>query len=148
MQRPGLFAATQFATSFPLDKKANLEEWKKAWAAMVKGDATPEQENIIKDSKCWLIHKGWEYAHQHNGDLWLPADIRDYFENCLSWRASEAFKELHANDGIVSKVSEESRAVLVKNKCYQTKKAFEELDAKGDVSNVSKESRVILEKNK
>jgi len=119
-QRPGLFVATQIASNFPLDKKVKLEVWKEAWDAMVKGDATSEQENIIKDSKCWLVHKGWEHYHQHNGDLsGLPADIRDYFTNNISYKKKKAWTELDTKGGVISNVSDENRALLENDPIFQ-----------------------------
>jgi len=130
-----MFAKTKFSTSYPPNKKAEVEEFKKAWAAVKRGDATPEQRAILEGTRGLLLHEGWKNVHLYGNlsDLSeLSAEFQDFFTNDpvgkKSWDTFEAFRELDANDDDISKVSEEHRAVLEKNICYKIKKAMEMFD--------------------
>jgi len=119
-----LFTKTKFSTSYPPSKKAKLEEFKKAWAAVKKGDATSEQRAILEGTRGLLLHEGWKNVHLFGDLSELSAEYQDFFTNDpvgkRSWDTFEAFRELDANDGDVSKVSEESRAFLEESSFYNS----------------------------
>ena len=154
-----MFEHTKFSTSYPPNKKAELEEWREAWAAVKRGNETPEQRALLEGTRSLLLHEGWKNVHLYGNlsDLSeLSADFQDFFTNDpvgkQSWKVFDSWKQARSHECNLSDMPADVREYFTNDpfgkKSWDTFEAFRELDANdGDVSKVSEESRAILENN-
>jgi len=151
-----LFTNTKFSTSYPPSKKAEVEEWREAWAAVKRGNETPEQRAILEGTRSLLLHEGWKNVHSFGDLSELSAELQDFFTNDpvgkQSLKVFDSWKKARLHECNLSDMPADVREYFTNDpfgkKSWDTFEAFRELDANGGVlSNVSKESRAILDKN-